>query len=121
MEEDIKILEELEEFMKEELRAEHSIFSIEQLQAIENLIARYKELEKYKRIAELTKISCCIAQNCEALNNAIRASIENVKLKEGIENIIKNELPDDDICNCCSIYDVNGIDLKIKLQSLLED
>lgn len=80
-----------------------------------------KELKKYKRIAELTKISCCTAQNCEALNNAIRAGIENVKLKEGIQNIIENELPDDDICNCCSIYDVNGIDLKIKLQQLLEE
>jgi len=117
MEEDIKILEEFIEAYK----IAEEVLDGDVIQAIQNLIARYKELEKYKRIAELTKISCCIAQNCEALNNAIRASIENVKLKEGIENIIKNELPDDDICNCCSIYDVNGIDLKIKLQSLLEE
>ena len=42
---------------------------------------KIKELEEYKRIAELTKISCCTAQNCEALNNAIKEGLENQKLK----------------------------------------
>ena len=42
--------------------------------------------EEYKKYAELTKISCCTAQNCEALNNAIREGIENQKLREEIED-----------------------------------
>lgn len=103
MEEDIKTIQEKLKII-ESLCTDDCINKSTVIQpliyAIQNLIARYKELEKYKRIAELTKISCCTAQNCEALNNAIRASIENVKLKEGIENIIKNEKP--------YIYTING-------------
>ena len=46
-----------------------------------------EELKKYKKIAELTKISCCTAQNCEALNNAIKSELENQKLKEELNDI----------------------------------
>lgn len=46
-----------------------------------------KDLQEYKRISELTKISCCTAQNCEALNNAIREGIENQKLKQENEEL----------------------------------
>ena len=48
---------------------------------IEKLQKENEELKEYKKIAELTKISCCTAQNCEALNNAIRERLENQKLK----------------------------------------
>ena len=48
-----------------------------------------KELEDYKHYAELTKISCCVAQNCEALNNAIRLGSENEKLKEKNNSLTK--------------------------------
>lgn len=58
------------------------VLNKKEIQAIENLIKGYKELEEYKKYAELTKISCCTAQNCEALNNAIREGIENQKLRE---------------------------------------
>lgn len=37
-----------------------------------NILKENEKLKEYKKIAELTKISCCIAQNCEALNNAIK-------------------------------------------------
>lgn len=46
-----------------------------------------EELKEYKKIAELTKISCCTAQNCEALNNAIKGELENQKLKEELNDI----------------------------------
>ena len=46
-----------------------------------------EELKEYKKIAELTKISCCTAQNCEALNNAIKSELENQKLKEELEEL----------------------------------
>ena len=36
-----------------------------------NILKENEKLKEYKKIAELTKISCCIAQNCEALNNPI--------------------------------------------------
>lgn len=57
------------------------------IQAQKNLIKAYKELEEYKKIAELTKISCCIAQNCEALNNSIKDFLENMKLKDKIKEL----------------------------------
>ena len=63
-------------------------------QAIEHILSDYKrvlkeneELKEYKKIAELTKISCCTAQNCEALNNAIKSELENQKLKEELNDI----------------------------------
>lgn len=57
--------------------------------ALENLIARNKELEEYKKYAELTKISCCTAQNCEALNNAIKNGLENENLKKQLKDMEK--------------------------------
>lgn len=41
--------------------------------------------------------------------------------KDKIKAFIKEELPDDEICSCCKIFDVNGVELKRKLQSLLEE
>lgn len=62
--------------------------------ALEHILSDYKrvlkeneELKEYKKIAELTKISCCTAQNCEALNNAIKSELENQKLKEELNDI----------------------------------
>ena len=40
--------------------------------------------------------------------------------EDKIKAFIKEELPDDEICSYCEIFDINGIDLKRKLQSLLE-
>lgn len=54
---------------------------------IDRLQKENEELKEYKKIAELTKISCCTAQNCEALNNAIKGELENQKLKEELNDI----------------------------------
>lgn len=42
------------------------------------------------------------------------------ELKEKIRDFIKDELPDDEICATCNVYDVNGVEIKKKLQELLE-
>ena len=54
---------------------------------IERVLKENEELKEYKKIAELTKISCCTAQNCEALNNAIKSELENQKLNEELNDI----------------------------------
>ena len=68
-----------------------SCVTARQMQIILNLIEKLQkeneELKEYKKIAELTKISCCTAQNCEALNNAIKSELENQKLKEELNDI----------------------------------
>ncbi len=46
-----------------------------------------EELKEYKKNAELTKISCCIAQNCEALNNAIKEGLRNQRLQKENEEL----------------------------------
>lgn len=109
--EDIKVLEEYVEEFNENKKKYKMVYSIgfgkywtDFVQAIENLIAGYKDLEEYKKYAELTKISCCTAQNCEALNNAIRKGIIINKAIDYIE--IDKELEE-----CCGIIDVNGIEL----------
>jgi len=46
---------------------------------------------------------------------------ENVELKEKIREFIKKELPDDEIMECCSNYDVNGVAIRKELEKILED
>ena len=41
--------------------------------------------------------------------------------KDKIRDFIKSELPDDDICEACETYDVNGVDIKKELKKLLEE
>ena len=59
----------------------------EYLSDYKRVLKENEELKEYKKIAELTKISCCTAQNCEALNNAIKSELENQKLKEELNDI----------------------------------
>ena len=54
-----------------------------------NILKENEKLKEYKKIAELTKISCCIAQNCEALNNAIKKELENQRLEKENETLKK--------------------------------
>jgi tRNA U34 5-carboxymethylaminomethyl modifying GTPase MnmE/TrmE len=61
--------------------------SIDILSDYKRVLKENEELKEYKKIAELTKISCCTAQNCEALNNAIKSELENQKLKEKLNDI----------------------------------
>lgn len=92
MEEDIKILENIiynDEGKKMSYVDVNYKEGEEFIDAIINLIARNKELEQYKKDAELTKITCCVAQNCEALNNCIRLQRENENLKSKIKEKIE--------------------------------
>ena len=59
------------------------------------VLKELKDLQEYKRISELTKISCCTAQNCEALNTAIKGELENQKLRQENEEL-KNNGPIDE-------------------------
>ena len=91
VEEDIKILETLTKIEYDyafgtKIYKPHGL-STEEVDAIKNLINRVKELEEYKKIAELTKISCCTARNCAALSNSIKDSLENMKLKERLKDL----------------------------------
>ena len=45
---------------------------------------------------------------------------ENEELKDKIREIIEKELPDDEIMKCCTIYDVNGIDLRKELEKIIK-
>ena len=68
----------------EEITITHRAYTAECLRRV---LKENEELKEYKKIAELTKISCCTAQNCEALNNAIKSELENQKLKEELNDI----------------------------------
>lgn len=59
-----------------------------------NILKENEKLKEYKKIAELTKISCCIAQNCEALNNAIKKELENHRLEKENETLKKLHIQD---------------------------
>ena len=104
IEEAIKILEKFiqinnsitEEMLQDEDKEIQEGVKIDQkrCKAEEILIKHIKELEEAKRITELTKISCCTAQNCAALENAIRKDLENDRLKEQLETIRENAKQD---------------------------
>lgn len=97
IEEDIKDIEKYISFTSKRENFSHDTdwnWNKDLANKIEHILSDYKrvlkeneELKEYKKIAELTKISCCTAQNCEALNNAIKSELENQKLKEELNDI----------------------------------
>lgn len=67
-------------------------------------------------------------KNIKVLYDATTGSLTSIKAldnnfieKSKILNFINNELPDDEICKCCSNVDVNGVYLKNELKKLLEE
>ena len=46
---------------------------------------------------------------------------ENWVDKDVIREFIKKELPDDEIMECCSNYDVNGVAIRKELEKILAD
>ena len=70
-----------------------------------------EELKEYKHDAELTKVACCSAQNCEALNNCIKLERELQNADKKWEDKIKTKIEE--------VKD-GTYDAKIVLQSLLE-
>lgn len=81
---------------------------------IKDLDIVLEALDYYKREYEVLQLQLHLLR--EEANSQINNSIP----KEKIENIIKEELPDDETCATCDIYDVNGVEIKKKLQELLE-
>ena len=69
---------------------------IDEKQIILNLIEKQskeiEELKEYKHDAELTKIACCTAQNCEALNNCIKLERELQNADNKWEDKIKAKI-----------------------------
>lgn len=76
---------------------------------IETLLAEFNRLEDLEDDKEQL-----IQENKELKE-------KNKELNNKILNFINNELPDDEICECCSNYDVNGVRLKNELKKLLEE
>ena len=72
-----------------------------------------------KEIEELKSRNQGKTEALEEWINGERVSIHCIH-KDKIKAFIKEELPDDEICSYCETFDINGIDLKRKLQSLLE-
>ena len=85
------------------------------IQTVLNLIEKkskeIEELKEYKHDAELTKVACCSAQNCEALNNCIKLERELQNADKKWEDKIKTKIEE--------VKD-GTYDAKIVLQSLLE-
>jgi len=100
------------------------------LNLIEKQSKEIEELKAYKHDAELTKIACCTAQNCEALNNCIKLEreLQNAdnkwkdKIKAKIEEVEQLELYNMKIPRLSTLDERLGAKIGIKyvLQSLLE-
>ena len=59
---------------------------------IEKQSKEIEELKEYKHDAELTKVACCTAQNCEALNNCIKLERELQNADKVWEDKIKAKI-----------------------------
>ena len=59
---------------------------------IEKQSKEIEELKEYKHDAELTKVACCTAQNCEALNNCIKLERELQNANKKWEDKIKAKI-----------------------------
>ena len=72
---DLEILKEVQGIF-EHLKIHGWINDIEREVDINKVILTISRAIEYIKNAELTKIACCTAQNCEALNNSIRLGKE---------------------------------------------
>jgi len=88
------------------------------LKLIEKQQKEMEELKEYKHDAELTKVACCTAQNCEALNNCIKLERELQNADKKWEDKIKAILEE---YKYAEIGDSEKIiEFYKKIQSLLE-
>ena len=62
------------------------------LNLIEKQSKEIEELKEYKHDSELTKVACCTAQNCEALNNCIKLERELQNADKKWEDKIKAKI-----------------------------
>lgn len=103
-----------------QLASEHYIKVL--LNLIEKQSKEIEELKAYKHDAELTKIACCTAQNCEALNNCIKLGRELQNADNKWEDKIKAKIEElnNKLKNADEIEAVFIIKQQQVLQSLLE-
>lgn len=103
-----KLTEKICKGVEEEILEEYRQVIIDKDKIIE-------ELKEYKHDAELTKVACCTAQNCEALNNCIKLERELQNADKKWEDKIKAKI--EDILNS---ENGEAIEKLIEWQSLLE-
>ena len=83
---DLEILKEVQGIF-EHLKIHGWINDIEREVDINKVILTISRAIEYIKNAELTKIACCTAQNCEALNNSIRLGKELETYKKMCEKL----------------------------------
>ncbi len=98
-------------------------------QSIQNLLNRNKKLE----ISDMSKEKSSMnyynlykeekATNMELLTRLRSDSFldRDNYWKDKIRKFIKEELPDDEIMEVCSCYDVNGVSLRRELEKMLKE
>lgn len=99
--EDLKdMIEKSKDLMEEEFYKLATIHNIQAVATLINLIEKQfkeiEELKEYKHDAELTKVACCSAQNCEALNNCIKLERELQNADKKWEDKIKAKIEEID-------------------------
>lgn len=87
---------------------------IEQFDMIINQIE--KKQKEIERLNEIINSRYYHDLKCRELEIEI-----NKNWQDKIKKFIKDELPDDEIMECCGMYDVNGVRLREELEKLLEE
>lgn len=92
------------------------------LDLVEKQQKEIEELKEYKHDAELIKVSCCTAQNCEALNNCIKLERELQNAEKKIKEKIK-ELEHKDFISMQVVmkHDKEALKIVEVLKELLEE
>lgn len=146
----VEILELVKEELKNNDENTSAILDLKDLKALKNLYDLYQETEKerdgiYNDYQDLGKENLKLQEELEQekeknkeleehqrqyldgeLITAKQGKFfekmikENYIRKDKIKKFIDEELPGEEICKSCDIYDVNGVSLKEKLEKILE-
>lgn len=98
------------------------IYTLKDIEEVENA-EKEKEIKLLRgAVKKLQKEN----EELKAINSMQKYRIEVIDereliSKEEIREFIKKELPDDEIMECCSIYDVNGVAIRKELEKILAD
>ena len=87
-------------------------------QIIDFLITQSEILGLSKENCPYYQIIEFIAKDKEKI---LKYEVVFYNLKNNLYKLIEEELPDDEICDCCSNVDVNRVRIKQKLLELLEE
>ncbi len=96
---------------------------IEKLQKENEELQKENELrrEDYIALHKMYNNKCVDIMELEENSLTIKQVKENFIPKDKIREIINEDLPDDEICEVCEKYDVNGVVIKQKLIKVLEE